>query len=317
MQIAEKYAISVIIPLYNVEQYLSRCLDSVLNQSFKDIQIICVNDGSKDNSLKILNTYAKKDDRILIISQENKGLSGARNTGLDAVKGDYVFFLDADDYLHPQALEVFYNIAQKTNSPIVISNTFARHGKDKISIAEVDVNNIDYSVCSNPLTDLYSHRFVSAIVWNKLYKKEVIKDSRFIEGIYYEDWPFTACLFSQISNFALCKEKLYIYNTVSSSIVRSEFSLKKIKDYVTGIRYVHNYFTSKDKLNDWDIVRKKRVSQSLKMLLSKICKSKKNRKELATCFFEEYNKLSAEKIISFSNLSLKSKIRFICLKFFA
>ena len=92
MQIAEKYAISVIIPVYNVEQYLSRCLDSVLNQSFKDIQIICVNDGSKDNSLKILNDYAQKDDRILIISQENKGLSGARNTGLDAVKGDYVFF---------------------------------------------------------------------------------------------------------------------------------------------------------------------------------------------------------------------------------
>ena len=74
--------------------------------------------------------------------------------------------------MHPQALEVFYNIAQKTNSPIVISNTFARHGKDKISMAEVDVNNIDYSVCSNPLTDLYAHRFVSAIVWNKLYKKE-------------------------------------------------------------------------------------------------------------------------------------------------
>lgn len=317
METADKYAISVIIPVYNVEKYLSRCLDSVLNQSVKNIQIICVNDGSKDGSLDILNKYAQKDKRIFVISQENKGLSGARNTGLEAVKGDYVFFLDADDYLHPQALEVFYNIAIKTDSPVVVSSTFARHGKDKISMAVVDVNNISYSVCSNPLTDLYAHRFVSAIVWNKLYKKEVIKNSRFIEGIYYEDWPFTACLFSQISNFALCKEKLYIYNTVSASIVRSEFSLKKIKDYVTGIRFVHNYFTSKNKVKDWDVVRRKRVSQSLKMLLSKICKSKKNRKELASYFFKEYNELSAEKIISFSNLSLKSKLRFIRLKFFA
>ena len=75
---------------------------------------------------------------MLIISQENKGLSGARNTGLDAAKGKYIFFLDADDYLHPQALETFYNIALKTDSPIVISNTFARHGKDKISMTKFD-----------------------------------------------------------------------------------------------------------------------------------------------------------------------------------
>lgn len=317
MSNTSQYAISVIIPIYNVEKYLPRCLDSVLAQSFKDLQIICVNDGSKDDSLNILNDYAQKDDRILIISQENKGLSGARNTGLDAAKGKYIFFLDADDYLHPQALETFYNIALKTDSPIVISNTFARHGKDKISMAKFDINNINYSICSNPLIDLYAHRFVSAIVWNKLYKKEVIQNFRFIEGIYYEDWPFTACLFSQLDNFAICKEKLYIYNTVSSSIVRSEFSVKKIKDYITGIRYVYNYFISKKRIKDWETIKNKRVSQSLKMLISKIYKSKKNRKELSDYFFEEYNKLLSEKIISFSNLSLKSKFRFIYLKYFS
>ena len=91
--------ISVIIPVYNVEKYLRECLDSLLNQTFKDIEIICVNDGSTDGSLNILNEYASKDSRFIIINQNNQGLSAARNNGLNVAKGDYVAFLDSDDYI--------------------------------------------------------------------------------------------------------------------------------------------------------------------------------------------------------------------------
>ena len=100
--------VSVIVPVYNVEKYLKDCLNSVINQTLEDIEIICVNDGSTDNSLAILEDYAKKDSRIKIINQKNKGLSGARNTGMKHVQGEYILFLDSDDWLKEDALSELY-----------------------------------------------------------------------------------------------------------------------------------------------------------------------------------------------------------------
>lgn len=105
--------VSVIIPIYNVEKYLPECLDSLLAQTYPHWQAICVNDGSKDNSLQILQQYAAKDKRFSIINQENQGLSMARNNGLKQAKGEYVYFLDSDDCLHPQCLEAAYSCAEK------------------------------------------------------------------------------------------------------------------------------------------------------------------------------------------------------------
>ena len=100
--------ISVIIPVYNVEEYLPVCLDSVLAQTFSDFEAVCVNDGSPDNSAAILEKYAKKDARIKVVSRPNGGLSAARNTGLENACGEYIYFLDSDDYIHPQLLEILY-----------------------------------------------------------------------------------------------------------------------------------------------------------------------------------------------------------------
>ena len=101
--------VSVIIPVYNVEQYLKECLDSVINQTLKDIEIICINDGSTDGSLKILEKYESLDDRIVVFSQENSGLSATRNKGMQLSSGEYVYFMDSDDYLELNALEELYN----------------------------------------------------------------------------------------------------------------------------------------------------------------------------------------------------------------
>ena len=101
--------ISVVLPVYNVEEYLRQCLDSLANQTFEDFEVICVNDGSGDSSLSILEEYASEDERFKIISQENKGLSGARNTGMDYIKGKYTIFVDSDDWLELNALEKLYN----------------------------------------------------------------------------------------------------------------------------------------------------------------------------------------------------------------
>ena len=112
--------VSVIIPVYNVEQYLNQCLDSVINQTLKDIEIICVDDGSTDNSFKMLEEYAQKDNRIKVIHQKNKGAAAARNEGLYIAQGKYLSFLDSDDFFEIDMLEQMYNCAEKYNTDIVV-----------------------------------------------------------------------------------------------------------------------------------------------------------------------------------------------------
>lgn len=107
--------ISVIVPIYNVEEYLPACIESILNQTYKDFEILLIDDGSTDNSGKICDKYAGKDKRCIVIHQQNKGLSGARNTGLDNVKGEYISFIDGDDYIHPQMFEILYKEIEKEN----------------------------------------------------------------------------------------------------------------------------------------------------------------------------------------------------------
>ena len=111
--------ISIIIPCYNVEKYLHRCLDSVIGQTFEDFEVICVNDGSPDNSGSILEEYAAKDKRIKILTQKNQGLSMARNNGKALAQGKYIYFLDSDDFIHPQCLEIAHYIAEKYEVDLV------------------------------------------------------------------------------------------------------------------------------------------------------------------------------------------------------
>jgi len=308
-----KYDISVIIPVYNVEHFLPRCLDSVQKQSFTNIEIICVNDGSEDNCPTILKKYAAKDERIRVVSQPNRGLSVARNVGLDMATGEYIFFLDSDDFLHPQALEVFYNVALKTNAPLIISKNFRKLYDEKCPPLDEDLlaHEVKYKLSTNPLKDLYKYKVVSSVAWNKLFRADCIKSARFIEGISFEDWPFITCLVSSLPVMAVIDEKLYMYNASRPSITRSPFSVKKIHDYMTGIHYVYDYFRKKNDDKQWKTVQNNRINVSIKMVLSKISKSEENRDELEQYFKQEYEKLLQENIISFSNLSLKSKYRLL------
>ena len=111
--------ISVIIPIFNAERYLSDCLDSIVNQSFKDIEIICINDGSKDKSEKIIKEYAQKDKRIILFNQDNKGAGPARDKGIELSRGEYISFIDSDDIFHYRTLEIAYNNLKKYNSEVV------------------------------------------------------------------------------------------------------------------------------------------------------------------------------------------------------
>jgi len=183
--------ISVIIPVYNVENYLRQCLDSIINQTLKEIEIICINDGSTDSSKQILEEYALKDERIKIINQKNKGVSAARNTGIDAATGEYIGFVDSDDWVKLDAYEKLYNKITREDVDIVFSryNYVFEDGRIEHNpnyfkeLDEIKINSIDENL------ELLK---ISPSIWTKIFKKSFILDNkiRFPEGVLAEDLFF-------------------------------------------------------------------------------------------------------------------------------
>lgn len=249
--------VSVIIPVYNVEEYLRECLDSVVNQTLQDIEIICVNDGSPDNSLAILEEYAKKDERIRIIEHEkNKGLGPARNTGIDNVNGDYIFFLDSDDYVKNDVIEKLYDKITETNSDLVFSQTEAfTFLKDEETINRIkylnewldcrskkdfyiNVDNFEDAICN-----------INCVAWGKLYKKEfLIKNNiRFINGkVIHEDNGFWLKICSQFPKIGFINDIGVYYrireNAITTEIDKKKNIHKKHKHMKLVLKDVFDYF---------------------------------------------------------------------------
>ncbi len=176
-------SISIVIPVYNIEKYLKTCLDSIVNQTFKDFEVICVNDGSKDDSLEILNEYAKKDSRIKVVTQENGGSGSARNNGLKRAEGKYVQFLDGDDYFEPELLEKLYNLAEKHQADISVCSS--RKVDDEGNITETRNPNSPLNLAKIILDKSFSYKdfpedifsLIGTIPWNKLYLRQMLLDN--------------------------------------------------------------------------------------------------------------------------------------------
>ena len=182
--------VSIIVPVYNTEEYLQKCLDSLTNQTLKNIEIICVNDGSTDNSLKILQEYAVKDDRIKIINQENKKQGAARNAGMRIATGEYIGFVDSDDWVDLHYFERLYNTAKKYDSDIALA-TNVRIGKNKFKLRL----NIEWERKYTTLQDKIDvcHQWKNECPTNKIYRKSYLdaNNIQWPEGIYCEDKLFT------------------------------------------------------------------------------------------------------------------------------
>lgn len=296
--------ISVIIPVYNCAEYLPRCLDSVLGQTHTDSEVICVNDGSTDDCAEILADYANKDKRIKVITQENKGQSAARNAALRTASGDYVFFVDADDFIHPQALEVLLTAMQKTG--VGVAATVETKCFDATSINMAD---LQYEPHQNPLLHILQNEASGSVIWNKLYKRELIQDRPFIEGIYFEDWPWITCLFADIEKYVTVPYALYGYNTDNTSTMRSSFSVRKIDNYATGIRAVTRYFAAPERQNLWPIVRKIRIGASLRHLINAVYHNKEERVEQDKFLFATLKQLHNEKCFYYRELRFKVLMR--------
>ena len=296
--------ISVIMPVYNTALYLELSIESVLNQTYTDFELIIVNDGSTDNSADIISKYASGDKRIKIITQQNEGLSEARNNGISLAKGEYIAFIDSDDFISSVFLSVLYKVAKETNADIVGCD-FKKIKSIKDNVKTV--NKSSYKIYPKAL-DILLHKdnFIHFNVWNKLYKREVIGEIRFVPHIYYEDWVFNCCVFERANSFAWIKDKLYGYRYSDNSIMRSAFTEKKLADYVTGIKEVHRYFM-KNAPEKWEQVKRTRVSRTVKMLMNGTLRSKDKSLRLKTAL--ALQELKADELISYAGLSLKNKLK--------
>mgnify|MGYP003300405427 CR=1 FL=1 len=221
--------ISVIVPIYNVELYLSKCLDSVINQTYKNLEIILIDDGSVDNCPIICDKYAKKDKRIKVIHKDNKGVSSARNYGLEIATGNYVIFIDSDDYIEPTMLEILYINMKKTNSDISICNynNVENNISKKGSLIEINNSKLSKEEFYNYL---FYNTYYCGYLWNKLFKKKVIDKIRFDEEIHIlEDLVFIAMVADNCNNFYYdYNNHLYNYRIRNNSALRSKFNLKQV-----------------------------------------------------------------------------------------
>ena len=184
-----KVEVSVIIAAYNVEKFIEKCVCSFLKQTFKNIEIIVVNDGSSDNTREILENLAKKDDRIVLLNKSNEGLSYARKDGLLKARGKYLIFFDGDDWIEPNAIEDMYNFAEKENLDYVITNFIKDDNKNQEIIIDYKNNqNIEYEVIDKEdyIDKFFLWTNISPAVWNKLYRKEIfyLTDIEFDKRIF-------------------------------------------------------------------------------------------------------------------------------------
>lgn len=225
--------ISIIVPVYNVEQYLENCINSILNQTFKNYELILVNDGSTDNSGNICDRYKQKDSRIKVIHKKNEGLSSARNTGLDIACGKYIGFVDSDDSIHPRMYEILYELIKKYKADISccnyknIYNLVVKSHKELELTEIVEMNNIE--AINNLSNKDMGIKLVLA--WNKLYKKNIFDNLRYGVGRIHEDSFIAHKILYKCKKIVYTNNKLYYYLQRQNSIT-STFSYKKNVDYI-------------------------------------------------------------------------------------
>lgn len=244
--------VSLIIPVYNAEEFLDESIGSLLNQTLHDIELVCVNDGSKDNSLKMLENFAKKDSRVVIIDQPNGGCGAARNKALDNAIGDYIYFFDPDDYILPNALEELYNNAKSNDSDFVIFKIASFRDGEPIDynspgfefekiFPNVDFNNFTFSY-----KEVKRHVLLSSFApWTKFYKKEFLDkypDFRFHTNVAFDDVPFHVQSMLRASKISYVPEFFYHYRLSNPNSVNNTAS--NAPDILKIVNFVEDFLKS-------------------------------------------------------------------------
>ena len=223
----EKDLISIIVPIYNVEQYLKKCLDSVINQTYHNIEIILIDDGSTDNCGSICDEYANRDKRIKVIHKTNGGLSDARNVGIDITKGKYITFIDSDDYVEKDYVYYLYNVMKECNTDIAFCGYKVCYEKKKNN-GKKEKNQIRKCTKIEAFKEILYAKDFEVSAWAKMYLTEHFKDVRYPKGKIFEDNATTYKLIDKNEYVGLGYQKKYNYMVRNNSITKKEFTDKHL-----------------------------------------------------------------------------------------
>ena len=238
--------LSIIVPIYNVEQYVDRCIQSILNQTYQNLEIILVDDGATDCSGAIADSYAAKDKRIKVFHKENGGLSDARNYGLEHVTGDYILFIDSDDFIVNTMCERLITVANNNNADIVSCNYYIYRGDDDISIHTMSVQDDKRTFTGMDMLRYYllkTEPFDLNVVWNKIFKLDLfngVEPVRFPKGRVQEDNFTIFMLFLNANSIVTVNEPLYYYVQRAGSIM-ANFTRRFMIDTIESHMYMSDY----------------------------------------------------------------------------
>lgn len=241
--------LSIIVPVYKTKKYIDKCVTSLTAQTYRDIEIILVDDGSPDECPKMCDEWAKKDARIKVVHRENGGLSAARNSGLEAARGDYIAFIDSDDYIDENMFSKLMN-AVSLNGADIAQCAYIKVGESEEdeALARVNAEKSEEILVFNAqdaMEELIRERNIHQVVWNKVYSKEAIGELRFKEGKINEDEFFTYRVVGNSNKIVSLKAQLYFYVQHENSIMSSGYSVKRL-DAVEALKermeYIHEKF---------------------------------------------------------------------------
>lgn len=249
-----KPKVTVIIPVYNVEQYLREAVDSVLHQTFTDFEIILVDDGSTDTSGKICDEYAAADSRVRVIHKVNGGLSSARNAGMDIMHGEYLMFLDSDDYWDSKSLmeELIYFMDNNPKTSIIQFNSIWFQNGRYFSHPYIHIDTDIYCNNFEEVLGVFEENRIRETVWDKFYRTSCLPPNlRFIEGVYFEDLHFLLDLLPYVQNLYVSQIGNHVYRLRAGSIILSSYNQKKAIDYFRcnyhGLQFAKRYKSLKKK----------------------------------------------------------------------
>lgn len=299
--------ISIIIPVYKVEEYLEKCIESVLKQTYTNLQIILVDDGSPDNCGKICDEYAKKDPRIEVIHKVNGGLSDARNVGIAKAKGKYIGFVDSDDYIKEDMYEILINVIKEYDADVSICNLYdVIDGKEYIRNNE---NGIQEYSRLEILKEVLLDKNIQSYAWNKLYKKELFDEIKYPIGKKYEDIGTTFYVFEKCNKIVVTSKPEYYYLKRSDSLVNN-VTESTVLDYtdiiiqrylytqknIEKLRKYNNYYLAKTLItahNDIELLGSisEKMQEKYKELYNLVYNiMKNNRKDIEELFNDEQKK---------------------------
>ena len=274
--------ITIVIPVYKVEKYLEKSINSVINQTYQNLEIILVDDGSPDNCPQICEKYAKKDNRIKVIHKENGGLSDARNAGIDIAKGKYITFIDSDDYVTDDYVEYMYNLIKQYNTKMSTCETQVVNIEKDCNIENNFKENIEVLSKRDLFYKILFAQKSDVSAYSKLYETSLFDDIRYPKGVVYEDTATTYKLIEKCEKIATGNKKCYFYCTRPDSISKIKGFNKNELDYIKNtndmLDYLEkNYPDLKYAINRFDLYANFRI---LRLLLFTKPRDKKMEKEI-------------------------------------